>query len=310
MIHQYHSNGKLLLTGEYLVLQGAEALALPLQKGQTLKVKPIAEKDRLIWRSIYNGRIFFEAEFSFDTLHILKTNNQELAQFLQNILKKALGYIPAFIRKTGYFIETFLNFPLEWGLGSSSTLISNLSQWLDVNPFTLNQEITHGSGYDIACARSNRPIVYKTFNSVPEYREIDFSLPFKDHIYFIYTGRKQRSYAEVKRFLDKPDQYSHLFEIIHDMNNRIIHSSSLKDFEKTLLEHEKLISGVLEEKPVQEKYFRDFPGIIKSLGAWGGDFILATWEGNRNELRQYFAPYGMDIIFSWDELIKNKDHDG
>ena len=310
MIHQYHSNGKLLLTGEYLVLRGAEALALPLQKGQTLKVKPIAEKDRLIWRSIYNQRIFFEAEFSTDTLHILKTNNLERAQFLQKILTKALGYIPAFIRRTGYFIETFLNFPLEWGLGSSSTLISNLSAWLNVNPFTLNQEITQGSGYDIACARSNRPIIYKTYNSVPEYREIDFSLPFKDHIYFIYTGRKQRSYGEVKRFLDKPDQHSHLFGIIHNMNNRIIHSRSLKEFEKTLQEHEQIMAGVLEEKTVKEKYFRDFPGTIKSLGAWGGDFILATWEGNRDELRQYFAPYGMDIIFSWDELIKNKDHDG
>lgn len=310
MIHQYHSNGKLLLTGEYLVLRGAEALALPLQKGQTLRVKPIAEKDRLIWRSIYNGRIFFEAEFSSDTFNIEKTNNQELAQFLQKLLKKALGYIPAFIRRTGYFIETFLNFPLEWGLGSSSTLISNLSHWLNVNPFTLNQEITNGSGYDIACARSNRPILYKTYNSVPEYREIDFYLPFKEKIYFIYTGRKQQSAREVKRFLDKPDEHSYLYKAIHNINNRIIRSSSLEDFENALQEHEQILSGVLQEKPVQQKYFADFPGTIKSLGAWGGDFILATWEGTREELREYFKGRGMDIIFSWDELIKNQDHDG
>jgi len=310
MIHQYHSNGKLLLTGEYLVLRGAEALALPLQKGQTLRVKPLAEQDRLIWKSIYNGRIFFEAEFATDTFNILKTNNQELALFLQKLLKKALGYIPAFIRRTGYFIETFLSFPLEWGLGSSSTLISNLSDWLNVNPFTLNQEITHGSGYDIACARSSRPIIYKTLNSVPEYREIDFSLPFTDKIYFIYTGHKQQSVKEVKRFLDKPGNHSHLFGAIHDINNRIINSNALTDFERALQEHEQILSEVLEEKPLQEKYFGDFPGTIKSLGAWGGDFILATWEGSRQELLEYFKPHGMDIIFSWDELIKNQNYDG
>ena len=109
-MNQYHSNGKLLLTGEYLVLQGAEALALPLKKGQTLRVKPIGETDRLIWQSVYNGSIFFEAIFSIENLRILQTNNEELARFLQKLLKKAWGFLPSLIRKTtGYFIETFLS---------------------------------------------------------------------------------------------------------------------------------------------------------------------------------------------------------
>ena len=144
MIHQYHSNGKLLLTGEYLVLKGAEALALPLKKGQTLRVQPLDDQDRLIWKSIYEGHIFFQAIFSMENFRIMQTNNQELAGFLQKILKPALRYLPFFIRKTGYFIESFLSFPLEWGLGSSSTLISNVSEWLGIDPFRLNQTVTHG----------------------------------------------------------------------------------------------------------------------------------------------------------------------
>ena len=35
----YYSNGKLLITGEYLVLDGAEALALPTKFGQNLIIE-------------------------------------------------------------------------------------------------------------------------------------------------------------------------------------------------------------------------------------------------------------------------------
>ena len=37
----YYSNGKLLLTGEYVVLDGAEALAVPTRFGQNLTVKQV-----------------------------------------------------------------------------------------------------------------------------------------------------------------------------------------------------------------------------------------------------------------------------
>jgi len=310
MKHQYHSNGKLLLTGEYLVLLGAEALALPLKRGQTLQVKPLEEKDRLIWRSLYNGSIFFEAVFSTDNLLIIQTNNDDLAGFLQNLLRKALEYIPSFVKKTGYMVESFLGFPLEWGLGSSSSLIANISEWLNVNPFTLNQQITQGSGYDIACARSDQPIIYKNSGSQPDYRQVNLNLPFKENIYFIYTGRKQSSAREVKKFMEAPAPSRHLFSTLKDINTRVINSRKLEDFERALREHEEMTGAMLNEPPVQQRYYFDFPGTIKSLGAWGGDFILATWKGNKEELKEYFRKHQMEIIFSWDELIKNQDHAG
>ena len=39
MKSNFYSKGKLLLTGEYLVLDGAKALALPTKKGQSLLVE-------------------------------------------------------------------------------------------------------------------------------------------------------------------------------------------------------------------------------------------------------------------------------
>lgn len=47
MTSEYYSNGKLLLTGEYVVLEGFEGLALPTVFGQKLSVI-ITEKKSLI----------------------------------------------------------------------------------------------------------------------------------------------------------------------------------------------------------------------------------------------------------------------
>ncbi|MEQ3661167.1 MAG: GHMP kinase, partial [Flavobacterium sp.] len=39
MKQTYYSNGKLLLTGEYVVLDGAKALAVPTKFGQSLSIE-------------------------------------------------------------------------------------------------------------------------------------------------------------------------------------------------------------------------------------------------------------------------------
>ena len=62
---RYYSNGKLLLTGEYVVLDGATALAVPTKFGQDLIIKSIQEPE-LIWGSFTNtGECWFEAIFDF-----------------------------------------------------------------------------------------------------------------------------------------------------------------------------------------------------------------------------------------------------
>jgi mevalonate kinase len=46
----FYSNGKLLITGEYLVLDGAKALALPTKFGQNLTVEEGANQE-ISWTS-------------------------------------------------------------------------------------------------------------------------------------------------------------------------------------------------------------------------------------------------------------------
>ena len=82
----------------------------------------------------------------------------------------------------------------------------------------------------------------------------------------------------------------------------MIKCNNVTDFQNLLNQHEKILSEVLNKKSIKDELFNDYDGEIKSLGAWGGDFILAV--GNENS-KDYFKEKGYKIIFSFDEMLKN-----
>ena len=68
---------------------------------------------------------------------------------------------PEFLQsEQGFLVKTNLTFPRDWGLGTSSTLINNIAQWAKVDAFQLLWNSFSGSGYDIANAQYNTPILY------------------------------------------------------------------------------------------------------------------------------------------------------
>ena len=80
----FYSHGKLLLTGEYVVLDGAKALAVPTNKGQYLTVKPIKER-KLSWRSFdENNHVWFEDEFLLDDLKT-ETSDNDISKKLAHV---------------------------------------------------------------------------------------------------------------------------------------------------------------------------------------------------------------------------------
>ena len=310
MNRQFYSNGKLLLTAEYLVLKGAEAIAFPLKRGQSLHVEKNDLPGQLQWNTYYNDENIFHGLFSLEKKQFISTSDKKTSSFLSSILKNLTEEISHIINGSGLTINTYLEFPFEWGLGSSSSLINNLAAWLQVDPFELNNRISEGSGYDIACASSNRPIIYKKNGGYPVYNEVEFNPSYKDSLFFIYTGKKQNTRKEVKKYLtfNQGKAQSNFFRELHSINHEILNSNNLITFENAITEHEKLISNMLQQPTIQEQIFPDFPGKIKSLGAWGGDFILVTWKNSRKKLSEYFNRHNMNILFSWDELIKNKQN--
>ena len=150
----FYSYGKLLITGEYLVLDGAEAFALPLSCGQSLNYKEI-DNNLIKWTSYdMKNHVWFNTIVDKDKLEIIESSDYSVSKRLNEILKSIRNHNSNFLNNNGCEIKTKLNFDKEWGLGSSSTLISNLSSLANVDPYIILNETFGGSGYDIACSRA------------------------------------------------------------------------------------------------------------------------------------------------------------
>jgi hypothetical protein len=57
---------------------------------------------------------------------------------------------------------------------------------------------------------------------------------------------------------------------------------------------------LISKKPIKQELFKDFRGEIKSLGAWGGDFILVSGD---KESPNYFKNLGFTTIIPFEEMI-------
>lgn len=303
-IAAFHSNGKLLITGEYLVLDGALAMAVPTKYGQRLEVSLHEDFSGIRWEAKVLNKGWLQVNFGSRFFNIIHTNDQKLALHLKGILKKAFEIANISVdNQKGIKIRTNLDFDKNWGLGSSSTLLSNIGYWLDVNPYQLARQTSNGSGVDVATARSDKPIFYQLVNGEPTIQTIDFKPLFKQNLYFIHLGKKQNSSNSVEKYRQKVAAPAQTIEEVSMLSQVISKAKSILDFNKAITEHERIISSVLGEPRIKDQYFRDFDGEIKSLGAWGGDFILATYEGEEQDLHHYFRNKGHKTILSYDEMV-------
>jgi mevalonate kinase len=306
---EFYSHGKLLLTGEYFVLDGATSLALPTSRGQNLIIESIYEP-KLIWQSFTNsGDCWLEAIFDLPKLRLVSAtyNDNEdggkgsLAENLFEILLEIRKINPSFLNsENGMLVKTNLTFPKNWGLGTSSTLINNLANWAKINPYLLLENTFGGSGYDIACAQHNTPILYTRNGIKPIVKQVDFNPTFKEQLYFVYLNKKQNSREGIQRYKSLKGNLTSKIEQISDLSATFLSCNNLIDFEKLLATHEQLVSTTIQLKTVQEEFFADYFGQTKSLGAWGGDFILAT--GNE-DTPQYFNQKGFETVIAYQDII-------
>ena len=298
-----------MLTGEYLVLEGATSLAVPTKFGQDLIVEKIKE-NQLIWAGFTNtGDCWFEAVFDLPKLRLVNASfNSEkegsaefIAETLQDILVETRKLNPEFLRSnTGFLVKTNLSFPRDWGLGSSSTLINNIGQWAKVDAFQLLWNSFSGSGYDIANGQNNTSILYEVKNQHPVVKKVDFRPSFSDQLFFIHLNKKQDSKHGIARFKEKQQNVNNEIQLVSEISKQLILEQKLSEFEKLIQEHEKIISSIIELPTVKKRLFPDYFGTLKSLGAWGGDFILAT--GNKDTLH-YFKAKGYTTILRYSDMV-------
>ena len=299
----FYSNGKLLITGEYLVLDGANAFALPTKFGQNLIIENSFNQE-IQWKSYdFDKKLWFENTILFsEIIHNAETKTETERTTLINILHEAYLLNSNFIDSSkGYKITTELTFPRNWGLGTSSTLLNNIAQWTNVDAFILLKNSFGGSGYDIACAQNDTPIIYHLENNSPIVEPISFKPEFTKNIYFVYLNKKQSSKAAINSYYNNKN--NHLSSNILENNKitqAIINAKTVKEFAHALEKHEVHLSKILELETIKEIAFPDFKGIIKSLGAWGGDFVMAVSKENPTA---YFTAKGYQTILSYEEMI-------
>lgn len=301
----YYSRGKLLLSGEYAVLDGARALALPTRLGQWLEVYQ-GSGGGLSWTSLdADGKTWLEAQFVQEILArgpLPGPFPTDPREGLLRILQTAAELQPAFRHKTrGIRVVTRLEFPRTWGLGSSSTLLANLAAWADIDPYALLDRTLGGSGYDLACAGVDHPIYYRRIAPNPPLVEAaPFDPPFAESLWFVYLNVKQDSREGIRRYRNLKRVPETVLAEISGLGMRMATATGLPAFREALERHEALLSELLGLPPVKKLLFPDYPGSLKSLGAWGGDFILAAGDP---DTPRYFRDKGYPTQLPFRELI-------
>jgi len=296
----FYSNGKLLLTGEYTVLDGATALAVPTTFGQSLEVAGTAGT-MIHWTSLdADGSVWMEVAVSLDD--IIKNNQSGTsaeANTLIKILHQSHTANPA-ILQSGFDVTTKLTFPRNWGLGTSSTLINNVAQWFGIDAYGLLADTFAGSGYDIACAQHNTPVLYSLNDGKAEVIPVAFNPAFAENIYFVYLNQKQNSRDAIAAYRERRQEITTIVSRINSLTQDALGAKNVRDFASAMEKHEALMAGVLGITPVQERLFPEFKGVIKSLGAWGGDFVMAVAEENPVI---YFKEKGYETVVGWRDMV-------
>ncbi len=304
MQKRFHCHGKLLLTGEYVVLDGAKALALPTKAGQDLNIR-LGTEPGIRWRSYdHDGQVWIDT--TIDYQEIDRGYDEKPADErsrLIKILHEASSMNSGFFNSDNHLeVETYLTFPREWGLGTSSTLICNIARWLEIDPYALQEKTFGGSGYDIACALHDKPVVYRLEYRNPTVNETDFRPPFSEHLYFVYLNKKQDSRVAIEAYRrNKPSDLAWHITELDEITETILNAGSLDIFEEAIREHEQIISKILKMEPVKNKLFGTFHGTVKSLGGWGGDFALAI---SKEDPTDYFIGRGFRTVIKYNDMIK------
>lgn len=341
MVRDYHARGKLLLTGEYVVMHGALALACPTRRGQSMYMAP-HRPACIHWKAFTpRGDVWLAVEWN--CLGMIKEITKEAGnQFLEPeglmpskllvLQNKGAGTEAAVsrleswithamllshqtnpeyfhdqidrVKAEGISVETYLEFEREWGLGSSSSLISLLAQWWGCRPMELHAATQGGSGYDQACATASGPIHYQLLAPAlrPHAQPIAFQPDFHEHLLFVYTGKKQSTDHSIRQFGQRSTAAETCLQEISECTHQLTFATDLKTFMEIMHRHERIMSGLLGEEPIQSARFSGFPGQTKSLGAWGGDFILAA-TSEPEHAKVFLTNNGFSVIFAFHELL-------
>jgi len=299
---QYYAHGKVLLSGEYVILDGALGIGLPTKLGQHLYVDNKEGRKHLLWESWQGDQEkWLQVRLDPDRLTVIDTTDAGMGQRLSEVLIQARDLSGDHFQPGPCQVRTVLEFDRSWGLGSSSTLLSLVARWARIDVYELANATFGGSGYDLACAVSDGPILYQRRDDRGHHVRIPFDPPFADDLYFVYLGKKQNSRSGIRHY--KAAGGTKPIDSVSQLSVALASAKKRTDFADLLREHEGLIAACTGLKPVGEGLFPDAPGVVKSLGAWGGDYVLFVSEVPESGARAYFAERGYNVLHAYRSFV-------
>jgi mevalonate kinase len=295
------ANGKLLLTGEYLVLVGAKSLVFPVRFGQSMQVKP-NDQQCIHWESKENGVVWFTCELVPGSLEVISTSDGQIVNRLIDLLHSAKKINPGFlIGHHGLDISVDAGYPLKWGLGSSSTLIALVAGWAQVDKFKLYKMISKGSGYDVAATDRNSMFFYQLNKGDVSIDDAQPGKAILNHTCFAYLGKKQETEEEVSAFLSQKNFTQADADRISELSHQICITDNPSTLCSLVEKHEGILSRILKKEQIAKR-FPGFPGSVKSLGAWGGDFAMFVSNMINQDIKTWLKQSGFNDVFTFDEL--------
>jgi mevalonate kinase len=277
-----------------------------LKKGQWLEVEEMngEEKPFLKWHAGMLDKEWFTAIINLPDMEKVQSSDPAVAGRLVNIFSNMAEINrELFAKGESYSFKTTSTFDHSWGMGSSSALLANLARWAKIDPFELFHRVHKGSGYDVATALADGPILFSTVNHKERIIPVRFNPPFHPHIWFVYRGQKQDTEQGLNEFERLQEPTRQQVEMISNFTGELLNARHLKQFMQVISDHESFMSDLLGRKAVKEELFNDFNGEIKSLGAWGGDMVMAASEMPADYIRSYFQTKGIQTVFGFHELV-------
>lgn len=289
-----------MICGEYAVLSGATAFVLPTRAGQGLRVtEHESEQARHIdWVSYdKQGNIWYQCKLSLPYFVTEFTSDTDVTIQLIRFLTNAKVLNPLFLEgNKSYKVETFLEFDVDEGLGSSSTLTNNIAQWASINPFSLHFNAFKGSAFDVAMAMKGKPLLYTMNANNPVMEVVNWNKDFTDKLFFVHLNRKQNSRDQIAM---RPHLNSAQIAQISRISRLLASNDDYFEFCLLLELAENELAQAMNRKSIKQELFPDFHGTVKSLGAWGGDYVLATGTDTEN----YFKSKGYERVVPYKDMI-------
>ena len=161
--------------------------------------------------------------------------------------------------------------------------------------------VFNGSGYDIACCDKSNPVIFQKKDDYLSVSNTTFNPNFLENLFLVFLNKKQNTQKSIQNFLKKDKSYIDEINQINEIVHTIQKVKDLTSFESLIERHEKIIANILQMPTVHNKKFPEYNyGVIKSLGSWGGDFVLAT--GDEKSMK-YFMEKGFNTIKKITDLL-------